>query len=65
VRHNIMAKKIVRAACVYVVTNIIIWRFWEAISVVYNGIFALLSVLICREKRLKESKIWRKVVEEP
>jgi len=48
-----------------VVTKTIIWRFWEAIPVVHNRIFALLSVLICREKRLKESKRWRKVVEEP
>jgi len=34
----------------YAVTKTIIWRFWEAISVVYNGIFALLSALICGEK---------------
>jgi hypothetical protein len=31
-------------------TRSIIWRFWEAISVVHNGIFTFLSALLCREK---------------
>jgi len=39
-----------------IVTRSIIWRFWEAISGVHNGIFILLSALDAEKSDSKKAK---------